>query len=285
MTRQGVAILCATSLFVGLFGAPALLRAAEPPAPTLVVFEALAEASPKRAGLRVDVDELGSDGASIATKIEEDAKVAFDAEGLKEPIDELDPVIVVAIERLDDPENPGYVVGFSIEQDDEIVAGSARQSDCKLCTRTELVELVQKVLDDLLELAAESQADRTPAGDGGAEAGAEAGGDGAEGDGGREGGEEVEAIGPLGFAGIGVGVIGLAGVGAGAGLLVKGIEEIPERPIDSRDYRPGGYAALAVGGAALVAGVVMIAIDVSKRKKARSRESARVRWDGLGVSF
>lgn len=57
---------------------------------------------------------------------------------------------------------------------------------------------------------------------------------------------------------------------------------------DVKDYRTPGNVVLSIGGAALIAGVVMIAVDVSKRKKARAGKPVgkpRVRAVGLGVAF
>jgi hypothetical protein len=188
----------------------------------------------------------------------------------------------VVVERARNSEDPGYVIGFSIEQGEEVVPGSSRQSDCSLCTRTELIERIEGELPKLLELAATVQVQRE-------QPGGEEGGDGAdagEGEGGDEGGE-IEAIGPLGFAGIGLGVLGLGGVGAGVALAVKGIEPIPNQAPDTKNYRTPGNVILAVGGAALIAGVVMIALDVSKRKKQRKaqRDAARLQWIGTGFAF
>jgi hypothetical protein len=247
------------------------------------------EAAAPRVGLRVDAEELGSGGDSVEVKVVEVAKEVFAAEGIEEAQGELDPVIVVVVERTGTEENPGFVVGYSIEKGEEVVAGSARQSDCSLCTRTELLERIREELPGLLKLARAQQEPVEAAGEegGGAEeGGAEAGEGGGEDEGGTGG--EVKAIGPLGFAGIGLGVVGLAGVGVGVGFAVRGFEPVDETQQQLKDYRTPGNIVLAIGGAALIAGVVMIAVDVSKRKKARaakSGEKPRVRAVGLGVAF
>jgi hypothetical protein len=243
------------------------LASSEPPAPRLVRMAAPVEAAP-RVGLRVDAEELGSGGESVEAKVQEVA-----AEGFEGASEELDPRIVVVVERTGTEENPGFVVGYSLEQGEEVLPGSARQSDCSLCTRTELAREHQ--------VAAVS--DGGEEGGEGGEGGGEDGGDGGDGDGG-----ETKAIGPLGFAGIGVGVLGLAGVGTGVGLAVRGFEPVDETRQDLKDYRTPGNVVLSIGGAALIAGIVMIAVDVSKRKKARagkSGEKPRARAVGLGVAF
>jgi hypothetical protein len=256
---------------------------AEPPAPRLVKMEPAAEAAP-RVGLRVDAKELGTDGAPVEAKVEEVAAEVFAAEGFEGASEALDPRIVVVVERTGTEENPGFVVGYSIETGEEVVPGSARQSDCSLCTRTELLERIREELPELLKLAREHQVPAaTGDGDGGGDTGKDDGGDG----GGEDGGE-TKAIGPLGFAGIGVGVLGLAGVGVGVGFAVRGTEPVDETQQKLKDYRTPGNVVLTIGGAALIAGVVMIAVDVSKRKKARagrSGEKTRVHAAGLGVAF
>jgi hypothetical protein len=255
----------------------------EPPAPRLVRMAAPVEAAP-RVGLRVDAEELGSGGESVEAKVQEVAAEVFAAEGFAGASEELDPRIVVVVERTGTEENPGFVVGYSLEQGEEVLPGSARQSDCSLCTRTELLERIREELPGLLTLAREHQVAAVSDGGEEGEGGGEDGGDGGDGD----AAGERKAIGPLGFAGIGVGVLGLAGVGTGVGLAVRGFEPVDETRQDLKDYRTPGNVVLSIGGAALIAGIVMIAVDVSKRKKARagkSGEKPRARAVGLGVAF
>lgn len=253
----------------------------EPPRPRLLKM-APAEVAP-RVGLRVDAEELGSGGESVEAKVEEVAGEVFAAEGFEEATEELDPRIVVVVERTGTEENPGFVVGYSIEQGEEVLPGSARQSDCSLCTRTELLERIREELPGLLKLARAHQV--AAVGDGGEEGGGEGGGEGEGGEGGDGDGGETKAIGPLGFAGIGVGVLGLAGVGVGVGFAVRGFEPVDETLKDRVNYRTPGNIVLSIGGAALIAGVMMIAVDVSKRKKARSGAKARVQAYGSGIAF
>jgi hypothetical protein len=260
----------------------------EPPAPRLVKMAAPAEVAP-RVGLRVDAKDLGSEGESVEAKVEEVATEVFAGEGFEGASEELDPRIVVVVERTGTEENPGFVVGYSIEKGEEVLPGSARQSDCSLCTRTELLERIREELPGLLKLAREHQ---VPAAAGGEDGGDGGEGDGGEGDGGEGGdgdGRETKAIGPLGFAGIGIGVLGLAGVGVGVGFAVRGFEPVDETLKDRINYRTPGNIVLSIGGAALIAGVVMIAVDVSKRKKARAKEpsgaKARIQAQGSGFAF
>lgn len=249
--------------------APALMKQAPPDV----------QPAPVRIGLRIDTKALGADAEPIAAKVQEQAKPVFDQGGVLEPLDDQDPVIVVVVERARKSDDPGYVVGFSIEQGEDVVSGSARQSDCSLCTRTELIERIDSELPKLIELASEHQVVRVV--DGGDEGGSDEGGE-------DEGGsvEPVKPIGPLGFAGIGLGVLGLGGVGTGVALAIKGVEPVPNGGSQIKDFRTPGTVILAVGGAALIAGVVMIALDVSKRKKQRKAQAgARIQWIGAGLAF
>ena len=265
----------------GLIAAPLILSlvGVEVPGPTLVPMVAPAGAeTPARVELRVDTEALGSEGEPLANKISEAADEVVTELGFAEPSESLDPVVTIVIERTGDDENPGYVVGFSIEKGEDIVPGSARQADCALCTRGELVATIEAELPSLLELVREHQ---VPAAVGGEEGGEDGGG------------EETKAIGPLGFAGIGVAVLGAAGGGVGAAFAVRGV--VPDEPGASgagqalaTNYRTPGIATVAIGGVVLVAGLVMLAIDVSKRKKARSSASSTtgsVEPRGLGIVF
>lgn len=274
----------ALTLTLTLIGLPSPVGAAEPPAPMLLDDAAPTEAAPQ-VGLRVNTDDLGGVDEPTKRKIVEVATGVFDAQGFADVSDAKDPRIVIVVERTGDEEHPGFVVGFSIEKGDEVVAGSARQLDCSLCTRTELVEEIGKELPALLELARKHQVPRAVS-DGGRN-GDDVTGDVTGGGDGEETTVDRRKIGGLGFAGIGVGVVGLAGVGAGVGLVVKGVEPIAPNFYDQRNYRKPGTVILAIGGAALIAGIVMIAVDVSKRKKARrgAAETSTIRPHGSGFAF
>ena len=273
MTRSTLTLTLAVS--VAMLGAPASSLAGTPPAPMLVVEPA---AEPVRVGFRVETQGVGGGAEAMKKKILELAAGVCEEQGIEDAQDKQDPRVVVVVERAGSEEQPGYVVGFSIEKGKEIVVGSARQLDCSLCTGTELVEAIEKQLPDLLELAGEHQVPVK-------------GGVGVV-----DGNGEVPPVVPvkderklggLGFAGIGLGVVGLAGVGAGVGLMVRGVEPLGPDFAEQTNYRTPGTVILAVGGAALIAGVAMIVVDISQRKKARSRAGAdsKVRWAGTGIAF
>jgi hypothetical protein len=278
-------VALALTLSVGVVGIPSPSHAAHPPAPRLVAPTEQASdqaEQPPRAALRVDTEALGAD-EYLKAKIVEVATGVFTKQGFADALDDQDPQIVIVVERIGGEDNPGFVIGFSIEKGDDVVPGSARQSDCSLCTKTELIERIEKDLPALLTLALDHQVVRAVDDDTGNDGG---------GDGDGDGGPDVEPvdqrkIGPLGFAGIGLAVGGAAGVGVGVGLAIKGFEPIAPTFLERKNYRTPGNVILAIGGTALIAGVVMIAVDVSKRKKARRAAESRpkVSWQGTGFAF
>lgn len=84
-------------------------------------------------------------------------------------------------------------------------------------------------------------------------------------------------LGGLGRAGIGVGAVGAATLVSGGIVYAQGRR--PEQPLgqfeerDGKDFRPPGIALMVTGGAALVTGVVLLAVD---RRKARRSSAALV---------
>ncbi|WP_219908158.1 hypothetical protein, partial [Enhygromyxa salina] len=72
-------------------------------------------------------------------------------------------------------------------------------------------------------------------------------------------------------------------------FAVRGVEPRAPDFLDRTNYRTPGNVVLSIGGAALIAGVVVIAVDVNKRKKqrakSRSSKKARVRPHGVGIAF
>jgi F0F1-type ATP synthase membrane subunit c/vacuolar-type H+-ATPase subunit K len=269
------------ALTLAAVGAPTVAFASprpSPPAAKMLAPEPEPSPSP-RASVRVDTSALEPNTAEqMREKIVEAAHAAFAARRFAAAEHSLDPRIVIAVEPMGTEENPGFVIGYSIEQGDDVVSGSARQSECPLCTRTEVVERIEQDLGPLLALAAEHQrGDDSPI-----ETSTGPGPVGPEIEGPAP---DTRKIGPLGYAGIGLAVVGLAGVGTGVGLVAKGVEPIAADPSYQRNFRTPGFVALGVGGAALVAGIVVLALDLSQRKRGRAGSDARVRPHGLGVAF
>lgn len=161
-----------------------------------------------------------------------------------------------------------------------------RASQCRLCTESELLDQVEATVVRLVP--------ETPAAVDGAMAA-------------PDGSAELEAVPPeqptkrrkrlaerrqadestttarlgkLGAAGIGVAVVGLLGVGVGAGLAAREPVYKP-RPTYLLRTREPGIAVASIGGAALIAGLTMLAVDVVRRRK--SRRAATLRFQPLDV--
>lgn len=94
-------------------------------------------------------------------------------------------------------------------------------------------------------------------------------------------------IGPLGKAGIGVLVVGALAVAGGLPMVIIGeeVSSSTREAVDEIDLRPGGIALLATGGAALLAGSVMLAIDVSRRNKSKLSLTPTFSPTGAGLSL
>jgi len=78
-------------------------------------------------------------------------------------------------------------------------------------------------------------------------------------------------LGGLGKAGIATMVVGVAGLGAGIALAVVGERERESvdssREVEATNFAPPGYALIGVGAAALVTGVVLLAVDRRRAKR------------------
>jgi hypothetical protein len=102
---------------------------------------------------------------------------------------------------------------------------------------------------------------------------------------------EPAPLGGLGKGGIAALVVGAAGLATGIAFVVvgkqtdEGDESVPEGEASGTDFRPAGYAMLAVGGAALITGAVLLGVD---RARARKRATALAPWFGprsAGLTF
>jgi len=77
------------------------------------------------------------------------------------------------------------------------------------------------------------------------------------------------ALGPKGWAGVGLAIAGAAGVAVGGGLVGLGAIAVPGDAPRLRDWRPAGWSLLAIGGASLVGGTVMAVVDARSRRNGR----------------
>lgn len=86
-------------------------------------------------------------------------------------------------------------------------------------------------------------------------------------------------------AGIGLMIAGAVGVGVGVGLVVRK-PQVPDAMMawDTRETQKPGYAVLAVGGAALVTGVVLFVLGRRQASKQLSRLSPMADLTGTGAA-
>jgi hypothetical protein len=141
---------------------------------------------------------------------------------------------------------------------------------CESCYDDVIVSTVAAQVPTLLD-AVDARAAAVDPGDG--DSGDDDTGDGDSGDGDAP---PPKPIGPIGFAGIGIAVAGLGVTIGGAVELSRGrvYDDLGGGETLYRtgtDHRPPGYVLIGVGAAAALAGVVMLAVDVSARAKQRKR--------------
>jgi hypothetical protein len=222
-----------------------------------------AEPAPRTVHLKVDVDELGDRGIGLD-------KVIFDelgpqiAEAGFELVDE--DAATVLLVRLRPLESSKYDYGLHFE----FVEGGHRTPavewvDCHLCSDAKLIPALDARLPALI-LALDARAE---------ELAAEATGDGDGGEG-HEPDPEPKAITGLGIGGSVIAGLGIGTLIGGSIELSRGVvtESSGEQDRKRTDHRPPGYALVGVGATALVAGIVMLGVDLaaqSKKRKARTK--------------
>jgi hypothetical protein len=93
----------------------------------------------------------------------------------------------------------------------------------------------------------------------------------------------------MAIAGIAMAAVGAGIVGGGAALLAQPPEPLRDDPTQVKSLRPPGTAMIAVGSAALVAGIVVLAVGVVAHKRDQSlrRQSAwwRPRVSAFGMAW
>jgi hypothetical protein len=227
---------------------------------------------PRTVSLHVDVDELGDKAIGLDKKILEHIGPPIDEADFQIVGDDSDAAMVLRV-RLRVLQSGEYDYGVHIE----FVHGDSREPviewvECRTCVDARLFPVLDEQLPALL-LALEDRAKELtvePTGDG---------------DGGEPDPGEVAMPKPTTGLGIGGAIVGGLGIGAliGGGVeLSRGlvIDETTTTEDRRIDHRPPGYALIAVGATALVAGAVMLGVDLaaqSKKRKARAQaERAQV---------
>lgn len=216
---------------------------------------------PARGSCEVDTSAVGEEGPALKKRIESRAgDILLDNEVL--PAKDADDALIKVQIAPAPNDDPGWVAAVFIEQGGTVVADTTREIDCKLCTEGELVDKVAEVLAELVPTIESEPVDPDGGGAGEPEPEPEPQPETPE--------PKDKKLGTLGYAGIGAAALGVIGVGVGAGLIAKGEVPLDDDPAQQKNYVRPGAAALGVGGAILVAGVVLIVVDQMQQKKKRS---------------
>jgi hypothetical protein len=206
----------------------------------------------------VEVADSIERGDQLAKAVRDEAESAILAHDIATEVDPASPrklTIAVGGEKF------AYRVTLVVER--EGVAGEPQEIQCE-CTQDELLAKVREGVDAQADaLGAGPREDPTP---GTTSSPSDTGPTDPPDD------EERAPLGGLGKGGIASLVIGVAALGAGIGLAAVGKRERDaegfEGDVRETDFRPPGYALIAIGGAAVITGVALIAVD---RVRARRR--------------
>lgn len=222
------------------------------------------------ARLEVDTSELGGIGPVLKERLlERGAQVLRDGEiSSGGPTD---PIVRVTVKELGG-EDPGfdYEIRLVANSSDDGASWSER---CTLCTEAELVDAVaaelDKVAGSIRALDPQEPEPPPPVIEPTVEPGPQP--------------TDDPDLPTKAKVGIGVLAVGVVAAGVGVGLILAPARPLPGDPLQERYTQPPGFATVAVGGAAVVAGAVLLGLGLRERKGARS--SARLSPGGLTLRF
>ena len=267
----------------------ALLGAAVTVAPCPTVHAALAPADEGEPVLEITVEGSLPDADEIARNLREDGNAQLEIQRIDPTVDPADPKhidVSISGDAYD------YAVRVSATRGGQPV-GQPRESHCE-CTKEELAKLVMQEIATsarAIEQSSSAAAGASEPADAGTATEPEPVGVEPEPTPAQPDDRSHRRLGALGYSGIAVMVVGAAGVGTGIGLFAKGTSNSTtsgnSESTRQTDLRPGGIAGMAVGGALLLAGAVMLGIDGFRRRPARRAHvfpQAGAGYAGLGVS-
>ncbi len=224
------------------------------------------------ASVKVDAEGFGEVGSKVSTRVVAEAQQTLEAEGIKERkgVDD----IVVFLKVTPPPSgDEGYMLGIAVTHLGQPITDTV-EADCELCVEDELIELVDAKIRELLptirEHMAQVQADAAAA----------------EPEPEPEPEPEIEPPPPIvdeepaGMGGkgkAGAALLGLGAAGAVAGVIMAvrpPTQVSPDNGYELRRTQPPGYATLAVGGALLVTGAVLLVLDSRDRKRSRPKATS-----------
>jgi hypothetical protein len=205
----------------------------------------------RRARLEVDTTGSGDAEAVLERRLEERAAVVLRDAGILPREQPDDPVLRVTVTEVGG-DDPGYRFGVIVEGGE----GWSHEDTCELCTETELVKSIEATLQQAVPHipgTADQKQETAPPKEPPPPRATPAPSDRAP-------------LGKLGKAGIGVMVPGMIVLGVGIGLAAVNPKVKSGMPLEKTTTRPAGFALIAVGAAATVTGVILLAVD---RRKAR----------------
>ncbi|MBL4683663.1 MAG: hypothetical protein JKY37_03660 [Nannocystaceae bacterium] len=227
--------------------------------PALAAAQERDEASPQEVVLKV-VSNIGGDDA-LALQAQVRGHVTSQLSDLAivaAPIGEVQLTVVV---DWRDEARTTYAIAVALTHDGEPIAEDQRS--CKLCSSAQLFEAVEasvaEVAVSMPEVAALPQPKHKPVS---AERRTQV-----------DESDKPRALTGLGWGGVGVVGVGVGVIIGGAVLWAKGkttrLSPQGAAWLEVRNYRPPGIAMVATGTAILVAGAVMISVNVRRNRRAR----------------
>lgn len=88
--------------------------------------------------------------------------------------------------------------------------------------------------------------------------------------------QKERKLGKVGWTGVGLAIAGAGAMATGGALAGIRTTPDPDDATQLRDWRPAGYGLLATGGALLITGVILVAVDATTRARGRRAAVAPV---------
>lgn len=205
-----------------------------------------------RAGLDIDTSEAGPSGPVIVSRMEELGNLELRRAEILPSRLGTDPVIRIRV-SLQSGASDVFLINSDAAVRGEALEGSAREISCSLCTEGEVVDRARGEIVRLVPFVRTRfrPADKPPD---------------------KPITDAPKTEGPrpltnLGKAGIGLLAGGTLAFAAGLGLALAEPRPDPDDPTAEINTRPAGYGVLAVGGAALITGAVLLILDRRQAKR------------------
>lgn len=300
-------ILVALSLV--LSPAPGVCRAAPPPAPTAVRSDLLPPPpgprpqpdAPKRlepvAVIAVDTSAAGEEGEVLGQRLVGKAEAEMQAINVGKGEGDALPRLVITVSALAG-DSLGWSYTIEINHADKApIPGGSFRGQCVDCTENELVDRVGNDTRSLLpqlhayiaNFNAQIDAEQKRRADEERrrkeeeeQRKRESGGRGRDS---GPGAADVSPMHPLCKAGIGLMAGGVVAAGVGLGLMLSPDKYDPSAAWEGTTTRPPGYAALGVGGAALLTGVALFVVGHRRSRAPRTTLAPAMQRGAVGLMW